>query len=91
MQLSDSKRCDQYTTNFKRGNDAIAQKVLYVGNGNKSLHLSVEASLKKLRTTYIDLLYIHWWDFQTSIEEIMRSLHSLVMARKVLYLVCRTV
>ncbi|KAF9465833.1 NADP-dependent oxidoreductase domain-containing protein [Collybia nuda] len=76
----------KYTTMFKRGNDAVAQKVLYVGNGNKSLHMSVEASLKKLRTSYIDLLYVHWWDFQTSVEEVMRSLHSLVMARKVLYI-----
>jgi aryl-alcohol dehydrogenase-like predicted oxidoreductase len=78
---------DQFTTNFKRGNDAIAQKVLYVGNGNKSLHMSVKASLKKLRTSYIDLLYVHWWDFQTSVEEVMRSLHALVMAGKVLYIV----
>ena len=26
----------------------------------KSLHISVEASLKKLRTDYIDILYVHW-------------------------------
>ena len=26
----------------------------------KSLHISVDASLKKLRTDYIDILYIHW-------------------------------
>ena len=26
----------------------------------KSLHLSLEASLKKLRTTYVDILYLHW-------------------------------
>ncbi|KAK0231817.1 NADP-dependent oxidoreductase domain-containing protein [Armillaria nabsnona] len=36
----------KYTTNFKRGNDAIAQKVNYVGNNTKSMHVSVEASLK---------------------------------------------
>jgi aryl-alcohol dehydrogenase-like predicted oxidoreductase len=79
--------CDQYTTNYKRGNTSVAQQVLYTGNGNKSLHLSVEASLKKLRTSYIDLLYVHWWDYETSIEEVMRSLHTLITARKVLYLV----
>jgi len=60
---------------------------MYTGNSNKSLYLSVEASLKKLRTEYIDLLYVHWYDWHTSIEEIMRSLHALVMQRKVLYLV----
>ena len=48
---------------------------------------SVEASLKKLRTTYIDILYVHWWDYSAGIEEIMNALHGLVMAGKVLYLV----
>ncbi|KAI9034923.1 uncharacterized protein KD926_005017 [Aspergillus affinis] len=57
-----------------------------VGNSTKSLKVSVEASLRKLRTDYIDLLYIHWWDFATSIEEVMTPLHQLVMAGKVLYL-----
>jgi len=60
---------------------------MYVGNNSKSLHISVHASLEKLRTTYIDLLYIHWWDYATSVEEVMRSLHALVQAGKVLYLV----
>ena len=65
----------------------MAQQVMYLGNNNKSLHISVHASLEKLRTTYIDLLYVHWWDYATSIEEVMRSLHALVQAGKVLYLV----
>lgn len=51
------------------------------------MYISVEASLKKLRTNYIDLLYLHWWDWDTSIEEVMKSLHSLVVQGKVLYLV----
>jgi len=76
----------KYTTNFKRANEAYAQKVNYVGNNTKSMHLSVEASLTKLRTTYLDLLYVHWWDFSTSIEEVMNSLHNLVVRGKVLYL-----
>ncbi|KAF8970112.1 NADP-dependent oxidoreductase domain-containing protein [Flammula alnicola] len=76
----------KYTTNFKNRNNTIDQKVLYVGNNAKSLHMSVEASLKKLRTTYIDLLYLHWWDWDTSVEEVMRSLHTLILQGKVLYL-----
>ena len=56
------------------------------GNGNKSLVLSVEASLRKLQTSYIDLLYVHWWDHTTSIEELMLSLNALVTSGKVLYL-----
>ena len=59
----------------------------YTGNHSKSLHISVEASLKKLRTSYIDILYVHWWDWTTSVEEIMNALHNLVAQGKVLYLV----
>ncbi|KAF8814291.1 arylalcohol dehydrogenase [Phlegmacium glaucopus] len=68
------------------GDASVPQKILNAGNSTKSLQTSVEASLKKLRTTYVDLLYLHWWDWDTSIEEVMRSLHSLVLQGKVLYL-----
>ena len=78
----------QYTSSFKRRDPSVAQKVMYAGNGNKSLQLAVKSSLERLRTTYIDLLYVHWWDYDTSVEEVMRSLHALVAAGKVLYLVC---
>ena len=63
------------------------QKILYAGNNTKSLHLSIKYSLKNLRTDYIDLLYIHWWDWDTSIEEVMGALHNLILQGKVLYLV----
>ncbi|KIK66099.1 hypothetical protein GYMLUDRAFT_193477 [Collybiopsis luxurians FD-317 M1] len=76
----------KYTMNFKSGKDSIAQKANYTGNNRKSMHISVEASLKKLRTSYIDLLYIHWWDYDTSVKEVMDGLHTLVMQGKVLYL-----
>ena len=72
---------------FKRTDDSISIKVNYAGNGLKSMHLSIEASLRKLRTNYIDILYVHLWDFTTPIEEVMNGLHNLVVARKVLYLV----
>ena len=77
---------EQYTTNYKRGAKDISIKVNYTGNNAKSLMVSVDASLKKLRTHYIDILYLHWWDWQSSIEEVMDSLHHLVALRKVLYL-----
>ena len=47
---------------------------------------SVEASLKKLGTTYIDLLYLHWWDWTTPIPEVMQGLNNLVKQGKVLHL-----
>ncbi|KAJ3774127.1 Aldo/keto reductase [Lentinula raphanica] len=76
----------KYTTNYKIGDKNIQQKVNFTGNNAKSLHLSVEASLKKLRTSYIDILYVHWWDFDTSVEEVMDSLHNMVVSGKVIYL-----
>lgn len=50
------------------------------------MRVSIDASLSKLRTNYVDILYVHWWDFNTSIEEVMNNLHNLVVAGKVLYL-----
>lgn len=58
----------------------------YLGNNKKSLRISVDASLKKLQVEYIDILYVHWWDYTTSIPELMHSLNNLVDAGKVLYL-----
>jgi aryl-alcohol dehydrogenase-like predicted oxidoreductase len=66
----------------------VKQKILYQGNNAKTLRLSVAASLKKLRTDYIDLLYLHMWDYETTVQEVMDNLHNLVVAGKVLYLVC---
>lgn len=78
----------KFTTNFhtRPGMDNKEIIVNFQGNGAKSLHTSVEASLKKLQTDYIDLLYVHWWDFSVSIPELMQSLNHLVAAGKVLYL-----
>ncbi|KAG2071352.1 Aldo/keto reductase [Suillus decipiens] len=75
----------KYTINFKRASHE-AQKVNFTGNNVKSMRLSVDASLKKLRTSYIDILYLHWWDFDTSVEEVMNGLHIFVQQGKVLYL-----
>lgn len=58
----------------------------FTGTGTKSMHVSVAASLAKLQTSYIDLLYVHWWDFSVSIPELMQSLNHLVVQGKVLYL-----
>jgi aryl-alcohol dehydrogenase-like predicted oxidoreductase len=76
----------KFTTNFRAGTGRHEIMANFAGNGSKSLHVSVEASLRKLRTTYIDLLYVHWWDYETSVPELMQSLNQLVLAGKVLYL-----
>ena len=55
------------------------------GNSRKSMVRSVEDSLKRLRTDYIDLLYLHIWDGNTPVEEVLRAMDDLVRAGKVLY------
>ncbi|KAL4807067.1 NADP-dependent oxidoreductase domain-containing protein [Aspergillus unguis] len=56
------------------------------GNHKRSLLMSLRDSLTKLQTEWIDVLYVHWWDYTTSIEELMDSLHVMVQQGKVLYL-----
>ncbi|HEX2127020.1 MAG TPA: aldo/keto reductase, partial [Thermoleophilaceae bacterium] len=55
------------------------------GNHRKSLVQSLEQSLRRLRTDYVDLLWVHVWDFGTPVEEVMRALDDQVRAGKVLY------
>lgn len=70
----------KYTLN-KRKNDPNAG-----GNHRKNMMQAVNASLQRLQTDYIDLLWLHAWDFLTPIDEIMRGLDDLVRMGKVHYL-----
>ncbi len=56
------------------------------GNHRKSMIESLEGSLKRLNTDYIDLFWLHAWDFMTPVEEIMRAFDDLVRQGKVLYI-----
>lgn len=56
------------------------------GNHRKNMVRSVEDSLRRMGTDYIDLLYLHMWDFRTPVDEILRSFDDLVRAGKVLYI-----
>ncbi|KAB8203742.1 Norsolorinic acid reductase B [Aspergillus parasiticus] len=69
-----------------RGHEKNRIQVNYGGTGTKSMRLSVDASLQKLQTSYIDLLYVHWWDYTVSIPELMHALNDLVASGKVHYL-----
>ncbi|GIH04030.1 oxidoreductase [Rhizocola hellebori] len=55
------------------------------GNHRKNLRLSLETSLRRLRTDHIDVYWVHIWDRHTPIEETMRALDDAVTAGKVLY------
>ncbi|KAJ5623838.1 Aldo/keto reductase [Penicillium lagena] len=63
-----------------------SQAANFAGNSRRSIHVGARDSLKKLRTDYIDIYYVHFWDFTTSIKEVMDALHILVEQGKVLYL-----
>jgi len=77
-----------------RGNMVIATKYSNsfpgtdpnaAGNQRKNMMQSVEASLKRLQTDYIDLYWVHIWDSITPVEEVMRGLDDLVRQGKILY------
>lgn len=55
------------------------------GNGRKNMMRAVEASLRRLRTDYIDLYLLHTWDRVTPAEEVMRTFDDLVRAGKIRY------
>ena len=74
----------KYSTDYKRGK--AGPHSTFVGNSAKSLHNSLTDSLRKLRTDYVDILYVHWWGYDTSVPDLMGHLHDLVVAGKVLYL-----
>ncbi|WP_234536608.1 aldo/keto reductase [Streptomyces shenzhenensis] len=69
----------KYTTLRRPGDPNSA------GGHRKSLFASVEASLRQLDTDYLDLLYLHVWDFTTPVEEILRGMDDLVRQGKILY------
>jgi len=70
----------KYSLTTRPGNPNAA------GNHRKNMVKSVEDSLRRMQTDYIDLLYLHMWDFRTPVDEILRAFDDLVRAGKVLYI-----
>src|ERR671929_1690213 len=70
----------KYTSNTRRGDPNAG------GNHRKNIAQSLETSLKRLNTDYIDLYWVHAWDPLTPIEETMRALDDMVRAGKILYI-----
>src|SRR5215510_8827591 len=57
-----------------------------LGLSRKHILSAVEASLRRLNTTYLDLYQVHMWDPGTPLEETLDTLHQLVQSGKVRYL-----
>ena len=79
-------RRDQFTlaTKFAIGGTE-GTGVLQTGNGRRAMFRSVEGSLLRLGTDYVDLLWVHFPDFVTPLEEIVRGLDDLARSGKILY------
>jgi aryl-alcohol dehydrogenase-like predicted oxidoreductase len=70
----------KYTSNTRRGDPNAG------GNHRKNMIQSLEATLERLNTDYIDLYWVHAWDPLTPIEEMIRALDDMVRAGKILYI-----
>ena len=53
------------------------------GNGRKNIYRAVEGSLRRLKTDYIDLYWMHVWDMVTPVEEVLSTLNDLVRTGKI--------
>lgn len=69
----------KFTFNVQAGNPNAG------GNGRKNLYRALEGSLRRLRTDYIDLYYLHAWDRVTPAEEVVSTLTDLIRAGKIRY------
>jgi aryl-alcohol dehydrogenase-like predicted oxidoreductase len=69
----------KFTFNAEPGNPNAG------GNGRKNIYRALEGSLRRLKTDYVDLYYLHAWDRVTPIEEVVSTLSDLIHAGKIRY------
>jgi aryl-alcohol dehydrogenase-like predicted oxidoreductase len=82
--IAERKLRDQIVVATKAG-FATGQGVQNGGNGAKHLHAALEGSLKRLRTDYVDMFWIHVWDSVTPAEELLETMVALVRSGKIRY------
>lgn len=75
---------DQIVVATKAG-FATGRSMLAGGNGAKHIHASLEKSLRRLQTNYVDLFWLHVWDSVTPAEELLETMASLVRSGKIRY------
>ncbi len=69
----------KFTFNAEEGNPNAG------GNGRKNMHRALESSLRRLKTDYIDLYWMHFWDQLTPVEEVLQSLGELQRSGEIRY------
>ena len=67
----------KFTFNAEPGNPNAG------GNGRKNIYRALEASLRRLKTDYLDLYWLHAWDTVTPVEEVLSTLNDLVRQGKI--------
>jgi aryl-alcohol dehydrogenase-like predicted oxidoreductase len=77
---------ERFVVATKYTNSAVGRDPNAAGNHRKNLVQSLETSLRRLKLAYVDLYWLHAWDFTTSPEEVMRAFDDQVRAGKVLYI-----
>lgn len=83
--VAERKLRDRVVLATKYGFSADGANPLAGGGSRKNLGRAVEGSLRRLRTDYIDLYWLHVWDRVTPAEEVLQSLGDLVRAGKIRY------
>lgn len=69
----------KFTWNLEHGNPNAG------GNGRKNIYRALENSRRRLKTNYIDLYWLHFWDMVTPPEEVLQTMTDLVRAGKIRY------
>jgi len=82
--VAESGLRDQVVIATKSG-FAAGQGVHQGGNGARHIHAAVERSLRRLRTNFIDLYWVHIWDGITPAEELLQTMAALIQAGKIRY------
>lgn len=81
--LAETKRRDEVVLATKFSFNARPGDPNAGGNGRKNILRALEGSLRRLRTDYVDLYWLHAWDGHTPVEEVLSTLDGLVRAGKI--------
>ncbi|MDD5656325.1 MAG: aldo/keto reductase [Elusimicrobia bacterium] len=84
--LKDGGRRDHVVLGTKFSFSAVPGDPNAGGNGRKNIMRAMEASLRRLQTDYLDILWLHAWDGWTPVEEVLYTMDALVQHGKVRYL-----